>query len=146
MAPAAQGKVVYTIQVTNDGSAQADGVVVTCDLPADLKVLGATTGQGTATVEGNKVTVQVGTLAAGQGTTVTIQTQLKSTVGAGVPVSVTANATANGGLSAISAPVVVQIPAVPNTGVGLTVILLVAGLVLAALVLIVRGFQMKREA
>jgi len=143
-APAAEGKVVYTIQVTNDGTVQSDGVVVTCDVPADMKVLGATAGQGTATLDGNKVTAQLGSLAAGQSTTVTVEAQLKSSVGAGVPLSMTASATADGGLSAISAPVVVQIPSVPNTGFGLTVVLLATGLVLAAIVLIARGLQMRR--
>jgi len=145
-APAAQGKVAYTVQVTNDGSAQANGVVVTCDIPADMKVLGATAGQGTVAVNGNQVVAQLGSLVAGQTTTVTIETQLKASVGAGVPLSVTATATADEGLSAISAPAIVQIPAVPNTGFGLTVILLAVGLVLAAIVLIARGLQMRRPA
>lgn len=144
IAPAAQGEVVYTIQVTNDGNAQADGVVVSCDVPVGMRVLGATTGQGTAAVTGNQVTVQLGSLAAGQSISVTIETQLESSVGAGVPLSLTASATADGGLSAISLPVVVQIPAVPNTGFGFTVILLTIGLVLAAIVLITRGLQMRR--
>ena len=144
--PAAGGKVIYRILVTNDGNAPAEGVIVTCDVPAGMKVLKVTVDQGTARMEGQRVIAQPGSLGAGASTTIVIETQLKTSVGAGVPLSLTASATAEGGLSAISAPVVVQIPAVPSTGSGLMVVLLVIGLVLAAIVLIARGLQMTRPS
>ncbi len=145
MAPAAEGRVTYSIRVTNDGGARAEGVVVSCDVPAGMNILKVTVGQGTATVEGQRVIAQIGPLDAGASTTIVIETRLKASVGAGVPLSMTASASAEGGLSAISAPVIVQIPSVPSTGSGLTVVLLAVGLLLAAIVLIARGLQMRRS-
>lgn len=145
-APAAESPVTYRIHVTNDGNAPAEGVVVTCDVPAGMNILKVTVGQGTARVEGQRVIAQIGLLDAGASTQIVIETRLKASVGAGVPLSLTASASAEGGLSAISAPVIVQIPSVPNTGSGLTVVLLAVGLMLAAVILIARGLQMARPA
>lgn len=145
-APPAGAKVIYTAQITNDGGAPAEGVVVSGDVPGEMQVLGVTTAQGTAIVEGNRVTVQVGALAVGQSVAITIEAQIKDSVGAGVPMSFTVTASADGSLSAISAPVVVEIPGVPNTGAGLTALLMITGLVLAAVVLIARGLQMRRPS
>jgi uncharacterized repeat protein (TIGR01451 family) len=55
---------VYRVQVVNQGRAEAQGVVVTDELPAGVVVDPATTRSthGTVFIEGSRVTVQVGTL------------------------------------------------------------------------------------
>jgi uncharacterized repeat protein (TIGR01451 family) len=56
--------IVYRVEVTNQGQAEAPGVVVTDELPAGVSVDSAATRSthGTVFIEGNRVTVQVGSL------------------------------------------------------------------------------------
>lgn len=55
-------EVTFTLYVTNRGNIAAVDVVVTDDIPAYLEVLEVTTTQGEILIEGQRVTVQVGTV------------------------------------------------------------------------------------
>ena len=62
----------YTLVVTNNGTVAADGVKVVDTLPSGLAFVSAQAGQGTFTNNGNGLEFQVGTLAPGAATTLTI--------------------------------------------------------------------------
>jgi len=53
-------EVTYTLEVTNRGNESAVGVTVTDELSEYLEILNVTTTQGTVTIEGQTVTVDVG--------------------------------------------------------------------------------------
>jgi uncharacterized repeat protein (TIGR01451 family) len=64
---------VYTINVSNSGPNEADGVVLSDALPAGVTFVSATATQGpTPTPTGNVVTASLGTIASGGSATVTI--------------------------------------------------------------------------
>lgn len=70
--------VTYVLVVTNNCAAcnmAATNVLVTDVVPAFLTVLGATTTQGAATVTGNTVVINIGTLNLNAVVTITIQTR-----------------------------------------------------------------------
>ncbi len=62
----------FTIEVTNDCACDVDDVVVTDELGAGLTLVGVETTQGTYGVAGQVVTVDVGTVAAGDTVTIDI--------------------------------------------------------------------------
>jgi uncharacterized repeat protein (TIGR01451 family) len=62
----------FTIEVTNDCACDVDDVVVTDELGDGLTVVDVETTQGTYDVAGQVVTVDVGTVAAGESVTITI--------------------------------------------------------------------------
>jgi uncharacterized repeat protein (TIGR01451 family) len=69
--------VTFTIQVTNDGQAEATNVHVTDSMPAGATIGGAaftggSNGPGTCTVSGQSIDCDLGTLAPGQSATVTV--------------------------------------------------------------------------
>jgi uncharacterized repeat protein (TIGR01451 family) len=69
--------VTFTIQVTNDGQAEATNVHVTDSMPAGATIDGATftggsNGPGTCTVSGQSIDCDLGTLGAGQSATVIV--------------------------------------------------------------------------
>jgi uncharacterized repeat protein (TIGR01451 family) len=66
---AANGLLTYTIQVTNNASAEATGMIVTDTLPANVNFISAT---GSCSTSGNVVTCWIPGLAAGSTTTITI--------------------------------------------------------------------------
>ena len=74
----------YTITVTNPSTGAANGVVVTDTLPAQVSYLGSSP---TASVSGQKLTWNVGTVAAGGSATVTVKVKvpLASTLEASQP-------------------------------------------------------------
>jgi uncharacterized repeat protein (TIGR01451 family) len=53
-------EVTFTLEVTNRGQESAVGVVVTDEISEYLEILEVTTTQGTVTIEGQTVTVEVG--------------------------------------------------------------------------------------
>lgn len=73
-------RVDFTITVTNQGSGDANNVVVVDSLPGELDFVGAATSQGSYTYDAasHTVTVSLGTLTPGQVATITIQTRVNS--------------------------------------------------------------------
>jgi uncharacterized repeat protein (TIGR01451 family) len=67
--------VTYSLTVTNNGPTAATNVVMTDTLGANLKYVSATTGQGTFTQSGSKVTFSFGTVVVGQTVTATVTAQ-----------------------------------------------------------------------
>jgi uncharacterized repeat protein (TIGR01451 family) len=55
-------EVAFTLSAVNQGNIAAVEVVVTDDIPAYLEVIEVTTTQGVITIDGQRVTVQVGTM------------------------------------------------------------------------------------
>jgi uncharacterized repeat protein (TIGR01451 family) len=55
-------EVTFTLHVVNRGNIAAVDVVVTDDIPAYLQILEVTTTQGVVTIDGQRVTVAVGTI------------------------------------------------------------------------------------
>lgn len=79
---AAQGTLVtFTLAVSNAGPAGATGVAVTDSLPAGLTLQSASASQGTCVTTGNSVTCQVGSLAAGASSSITLVTLATGTPG-----------------------------------------------------------------
>lgn len=70
--------VIFTLTLTNEGSADATNVVVTDTLPAELILEEVTTSKGTVTISGNSFTVVVGTLSPGEVVTIVVQASLRA--------------------------------------------------------------------
>ena len=68
-ASTAGNQVTYTVRVTNVGSADADGVVLTATLPAEVTVVSAATARGSCS---GRVTCSIGQVKAGETVAVTI--------------------------------------------------------------------------
>ena len=68
----------FTLSVTNTGNGNATNVVATDVVPSNFTVNSASSSVGTASVNGNTVTANIGTLAAGQTATVTINVTAKT--------------------------------------------------------------------
>lgn len=74
------GKITYTLQVKNNGPSQAQGVVVTDNLPNKVQFFSATPGQGSCT-GGRTVSCQIGTMNSGSTVTVTIVVNVTKAAG-----------------------------------------------------------------
>jgi len=70
-------EVAFSLHVVNRGNIAAVDVVVTDDIPAYLEILGVTTTQGAATIDGQRVTVHVGTMGPGFEVTIVIRTRVR---------------------------------------------------------------------
>ncbi len=68
----------YTVQVTNHGSMDATGLVVTDTLPANITYVSATSSAGTCSKTGNSVNCTLPGLSAGSSATITIVVTPKS--------------------------------------------------------------------
>ncbi len=66
--------VVWTIEVSNPSGSPINFVLVNDPIPAQFDIVGVTTTQGTPSVNGQVVTVDIGTLAPGQIVTIQIET------------------------------------------------------------------------
>ena len=110
-------EVTFTLEVTNQGQAAAVDVVVTDDVPQYLEILEVTTTQGTVTIEGQTVTVEVGVVGPGFVVEIVIRTRLREDTPAplnleNVAVLVSANAGQR-----TSLPVIIYVPGLlPVTG------------------------------
>ncbi|HMA33026.1 MAG TPA: DUF11 domain-containing protein [Chloroflexia bacterium] len=78
--------VTFTIVVTNRGTADATEVVVDDNVPGQLIVQSASTTKGTAAIDGNHVTVAIGTMAPGEVVTITITAVVRPGTPAGMKI------------------------------------------------------------
>jgi uncharacterized repeat protein (TIGR01451 family) len=92
--PAAGGPVTYTLSLANNGPSPATGVTITDPLPSGLSFVSATAGQGSCAASGQTVRCQLGTIAAGGATVVTITAHIAASA-VGVTLANTATASAN---------------------------------------------------
>jgi uncharacterized repeat protein (TIGR01451 family) len=70
-------EVTFTLYVINQGNIGAVGVVVTDDIPAYLEIVEVTTTQGEITIDGQRVTVNVGTVGPDYEVSVVIRTRVR---------------------------------------------------------------------
>ncbi len=106
--------ITWTITATNNGAIGASDVVVSDTFIAELQIDDATTTQGTVSISGQTVTVNIGTLDAGQSVTMTVTTTVLSS-----PVSgqFSNTATLNGGGQTVSTTASVGgVNGLPDTG------------------------------
>lgn len=90
----AGGELVFTLSVTNLGSARATDVQVTDEVPAQFGILGIVPSQGTYGRQGNRVTVNLGNLSAGASAAVSIRV-LANEIGAWTNVATVAGTEAD---------------------------------------------------
>jgi uncharacterized repeat protein (TIGR01451 family) len=115
------GTETYTITISNSGGTAASGATVTDQVPAGLTNVQATDTAGTVTISGNKVTDNLGTIAANTGTETLTITATAAALASGTTsttVSNTANLAFNGNTTASNA-VTTTINSVTLTGIGL---------------------------
>ena len=74
------GKVTFTLQVKNNGPAQAQGVVVTDTLPSKVQFISVSTTLGTCT-GGSTITCQIGTMSNSQVVTITLVVNVSKAAG-----------------------------------------------------------------
>jgi uncharacterized repeat protein (TIGR01451 family) len=142
-------EVTFTIEVTNRGRRAAVDIVVTDDVPAYLEILEATTTQGTATIEGQRVTVEVGTIGPEYLVEIVIRTRVRlDTPAPTVMENVAVLKSPNVG-EQMTTPVIINVPVpnLPQTG-GIRsgpsgIAWVAAGIVVLALAAIGRGLARK---
>jgi len=83
-------QVIFTIVVTNNGTADAANVMVSDPVPSQFQVLSAGTTKGTVQINGQVVAVNIGTLAPGEVVTITIVTRAQTPTLGPVPNKATA--------------------------------------------------------
>lgn len=122
--------VQFTITVRNPGGLPDENVVVTDDVPLPFEVKGATSSQGTVTISGQKITVQIGTLPPGATVTIIVTTLVGPVTKGGnftntafvtglvdgQPIGGSSNAGGNVPGSGLSSSTNVTLPGLPNTG------------------------------
>ncbi|MBN1583012.1 MAG: DUF11 domain-containing protein [Anaerolineae bacterium] len=111
-------EVTFTIEVTNNGQYAAVDVVVTDEVSEYFDILEVTTTQGTVTVDGQVVTVQVGIVGPGFVVEIVIQTRLQQDAPAPLRLENVAVLNSPNGGNDSSPPVTITIPdpLLPVTG------------------------------
>jgi uncharacterized repeat protein (TIGR01451 family) len=71
-------EVAFTLRVFNQGNIAAVDIVVTDDIPAYLEIIEVTTTQGEITIDGQRVTVNVGTVGPDYEVHIVIRTRVRS--------------------------------------------------------------------
>ncbi len=71
-------QVIFTIVVTNNGTADATNVTLSDPVPSQFQVLSASTTKGTVQINGQVVTVTIGTMAPGEVVTITVVTRAQT--------------------------------------------------------------------
>ena len=126
--------VLFTLWITNRGNTAAQDVVVTDEIEEYLDILDATTNYGTVTVEGQLVTVNIGTLDAGQTVIVLISARINDLAPPNTSIENLAILTSSNSETVTSNIVTVDVPGgLPVTGatrtwdMGLAIGLLIGG-------------------
>jgi len=112
-------EVVFTIEVTNKGQHAAVGVVVIDEVDQYLEILEVTTTQGTVHIDGQVVTVEVGTVGPSFVVVIVIRTRVRPDAPAPLELENMAVLRSPNGGNRNSPPVVIRIPStvlLPKTG------------------------------
>jgi uncharacterized repeat protein (TIGR01451 family) len=111
-------EVTFHIQATNKGKKATVDVVVTDVIPEYLEILQVTTTQGTFTIEGQKVTINMGIIGPGFVVEATIRTRVREDAPAPLEMENLALLRSPNGGERTSSPVIISIPApgLPRTG------------------------------
>ncbi len=127
-------RVSFTIEVTNRGNAAAVDVVVTDEMPVYLEILSVEATQGTVSIDGQEITVDIGVVGPGFVVQILIQARIDPETPAPLVLENLATLTsANSPDQTASADVLVPETALPVTGrtvaSGLAVAIAVVGLI-----------------
>lgn len=95
--------VTWTITVTNPGTVPVNNVVVSDSMPSQIQIISVRSTGGVVTVNGQQVTINIGTLNPGQTITTTIDGQVRNNVGVPFVITNVATLTADGFLMDASA-------------------------------------------
>jgi len=110
--------VTFIIEATNTGQSAAVDVVVTDTVPDYLDILNVTSSQGSLTIDGQQITVEVGTI--GSGYVVVIVVETRVAVDAPVPLDLSnvavLTSSNSGERTSPPATIVVPISRLPETG------------------------------
>lgn len=149
----------FTITVGNRGSVVARDVVVTDNIPSYLDILGVTTTRGTPSIEGQMVSVAIGSVAPGELVVIHIQTRINALAQPGVGYNTATvvsreDSNPNNNTSTITFIIIVDSPppaptplvvppelprtGAPNEGNGSLPLLLVLGVLMVAVGLAIR--------
>lgn len=111
-------EVTFTLEVTNQGQQSAWGVVVTDVIAEYLEILEVTTTQGTVTIEGQTVKVEIGVVGPGFVVEIVISTRVREDTPAPLDVENAALLTSPNGGDRTMLPVTIHIPGplLPPTG------------------------------
>jgi uncharacterized repeat protein (TIGR01451 family) len=112
------GTVRFTVTFTNSGNDPVENLVITDEVPAPFNVTGATSTQGTVSINGQTVTVNVGTVPPGGVITIVIATVVQPNARGNYVNPAVGVGTINGVTYRGVSSVEVSIPGLPNTGSG----------------------------
>lgn len=140
----------FSLQVSNQGQDAAVDVVVTDEVPEQFEVLSVETTQGTVTVQGQTVTVEVGIVGEGFVVDIVIHTRIREDVAAPMQVENLAILTAaNSGERTASDTVTILSVSLPVTGVSdasvLTLIIAAIGVAVLVLFGLWEGNQLRHD-
>jgi uncharacterized repeat protein (TIGR01451 family) len=110
-------EVTFTLEVTNRGQESAVGVVVTDEISEYLEILEVTTTQGTVTIEGQTVTVEVGVVGPDFVVEIVIRTRVRDDTPAPLEIENVAVLSSPNGGDRISQTIILKVSQVlPVTG------------------------------
>jgi len=139
-------RVTFTLEVTNRGQHAAVDVVVTDQVSSYLEILDVTTTQGTVTVEGQNVIVQIGTVGPDFVVEIVIQTVVRLDTPVPLDVANVAQLRSPNSTDRTSPPVTIKISdtLLPQTG-GRTVVWMAPALLAGGLLALGVGLQRRKR-
>jgi uncharacterized repeat protein (TIGR01451 family) len=110
--------VTFVIEATNTGQDAAVDVVVTDTVPDYLDILNVTSSQGSVTIEGQQITVEVGTIGSGYVVEIVVETRVADNAPVPLDLSNVAVLTSPNGGERTSPPATIVVPTsrMPETG------------------------------
>jgi uncharacterized repeat protein (TIGR01451 family) len=102
-------EVTFTLEVTNQGNESAVGVVVTDEVSEYLEILEVTTTQGTVTIEGQKITVDIGVVGPGFVVEIVIRARVRDDAPSPLEIENFARLTSHNGGERISQTVILTV-------------------------------------
>lgn len=140
----------FSLQVSNQGQDAAVDVVVTDEVPEQFEILSVETTQGTVAVQGQTVTVDIGTVGQGFVVDIVIRTRVREDVDTPVQVENLAILTAaNSGERTASDVITILDMSLPITGFSdasvMTLVIAAAGVALLVLFGLWEGSPLRRD-